>query len=53
MLLQEERPIAYFNKAMGPRHKELLVYEKEVFALATAVTKWRHYLEGAHFIIRT
>lgn len=31
----------------------LSTYEKEFLALLTAVQKWRHYLSGRPFIIRT
>ena len=31
----------------------LSIYEKELLALVITITKWRHYLEGYHFIIRT
>lgn len=42
VLMQDQKLIAYLTKAMRPRHTELSVYEKELLALATAVTKWRH-----------
>lgn len=31
----------------------LSTYEKELLALITAVTKWKHYLLGGPFIIKT
>lgn len=31
----------------------LSIYEKELLALVTTVNKWRHYLEGHHFILKT
>lgn len=54
VLMQEQKPIAYLSNTLGtPRHQELSIYEKELLALVTVVNKWRHYLEGSHFIIRT
>lgn len=44
VLMQDRRPLAYLSKG---------IYEKELLALVTAVSKWRHYLEGHHFIIKT
>ena len=31
----------------------LSVYDKELLVVLVAVDKWRHYLEGGHFIIKT
>ena len=53
VLMQDHHPIAYISKALGPRQKGLSIYEKEMLALVYAVDKWRHYLVGRHFIIRT
>lgn len=53
VLMQGGRPIAYFSKAWANKHLGLSTYEKEYMALLSAVDKWTHYLEGAHFIIRT
>lgn len=53
VLMQDKRPIAYFSKALSGRNLNLSTYEKELLALVTAVGKWRHYLEGNHFIIKT
>lgn len=36
------------NKNLG-----MSIYEKELLSLIVAVTKWRHYLMGAHFVIKT
>lgn len=42
-----------FEQALGNEANEFIIYEKELLALETAVNKWRHYLEGRHFIIKT
>ncbi|KAL3509375.1 hypothetical protein ACH5RR_028776 [Cinchona calisaya] len=53
VLMQLGRPLAFLSQALGPRNKELSIYEKELLSLITAVRKWRHYLLGNHLIIRT
>ena len=45
VFMLENRPIAYLSKALGVKNVGLSIYEKELLALATAVMKWRHYLE--------
>ncbi|XP_026399861.1 uncharacterized protein LOC113295752 [Papaver somniferum] len=51
ILMQEGRAIAFYNKPLGPRAAALSTYEKELLAIVQAVTKWKHYLQGQHFII--
>lgn len=53
VLMQEGRPLAYISKAFSIRNRGLSVYEKELLALVLAVEKWRHYLIGHHFVIKT
>lgn len=53
VLLQQERPIAYFSKILGQRARLKSIYEKELMAIVLAVQKWRPYLLGHPFIIRT
>lgn len=53
VLMQDNHPIAFASKALAPKHLGMSVYEKELLALVLAVTKWRAYLLGRHFIIKT
>ena len=53
VLMQNRKSISYLNQALGQKNMGLSIYEKELLSLVTAVTKWRHYLEGHHFIIHT
>ena len=53
VLTQGGRPIAYLSKALSPKHIALSIFEKEYLAILMAVTKWRHYLEGRSFVIKT
>ena len=52
VLNQKGRPIAYFNKALSPRHQTLSVYDKEMLAILVAVKKCNPYLLGKHFKIK-
>ncbi|KAJ4753877.1 polyprotein [Rhynchospora pubera] len=53
VLMQEKRPLAYISKSLGFKSQGLSTYEKEFLSLLTAVQKWRHYLVGGKFIIKT
>lgn len=52
-LMQEGRPIAYYSKALGPRSLGMSTYEKEMLAIIQAVQKWRTYVFGNSFVIKT
>ena len=51
--MQQGNPIAYISKTLAPRHQSLFTYEKELLALVYAVEKWRSYLVGSHFLVKT
>lgn len=53
VLMQQGHPIAFISKALSARHQSMFVYKKELFAIVHTVTKWQHYLQGRHFVIRT
>lgn len=53
VLQQKGQPIAFLSRAFAQRNMGLSIYEKELMALVVAVTKWKHYLIGNHFIIKT
>lgn len=40
VLSQNGRPLAYFSKALSPRHQAMSVYEKQMLAILSAVKKW-------------
>jgi hypothetical protein len=53
VLMQQEHPIAFVSKALGPRNRGLSTYEKEYMAILLAVEQWRPYLQHREFLIRT
>jgi len=53
VLMQQQRPIAYFSQALKGRFLLLSTYEKELIALVSAVKKWRPYLLRHPFTIKT
>jgi hypothetical protein len=53
VLMQDKRPIAYLSKALKGKALHMSTYEKELFALVTAIQKWRPYLFGHSFVVKT
>lgn len=53
ILMQNHRPIAFLSKALGVRNQALSIYEREFLVVIIAVQKWKSYLQGHKFIIRT
>jgi len=53
VLMQSNRPIAFLSKALKGKALHMSVYEKELFALVTTIYKWRPYLLGKPFVVRT
>ena len=47
------QPLAYDSKKLNATESRYSAYERELLGMIYAIGKWRHYLEGCHFIIRT
>ena len=53
ILMQGQRPIAFHSQALKGRSLHLSTYENEFLALIIAIKRWRPYLLGKPFIIKT
>jgi hypothetical protein len=53
VLMQGSRSIAFFSKALKGKALHMSTYEKELFALVSAIQKWRPYLLGQSFVVKT
>jgi hypothetical protein len=53
VLMQGNRPIAFLSKALMGKALHMSTYEKELFALVTVIQKWRPYLLGRPFVVKT
>ena len=51
--MQNMRPIAFHSQVFRGKSLHFSTYENELLALATAVRKWRPYVLGSLFIVRT
>jgi hypothetical protein len=53
VLSQHTHPIAFFSQKLCQRMSLASAYEREMYAITSAVKKWRHYLLGRRFRIYT
>ena len=51
--MQDQRPVAFHSQLLKGKALHLSTYEKELLALVTVVHKWRPYLLGRPFVIKT
>ncbi|KAL0548958.1 hypothetical protein IC582_013436 [Cucumis melo] len=53
VLIQNKRPIAFYSHTLAIRDRGRPVYERELMVVVLAVQRWRPYLLGNRFIMRT
>ena len=53
ILTQQNRLVAYFSETLKDLALTLSTYEKEMLAIVKAIKKWRPYLLGKPFTVRT
>jgi len=53
VLMQEGHPIAFESRKLNKKESLQSTYNKEMLAIIHALTKWRQYLLGSKFVIRT
>ena len=53
VLMQDERPIAFESRPIKGKFLNKAIYEKEMLAILHALKKWRPYLMGRHFKVKT
>ena len=53
VLMQDGRPLTFYSQALKGKTLFLSTYDKELMALILAVKKWRPYLFGNTFVIKT
>ena len=53
VLMQEKKPIAYFNEKFNGVILKYATYMKELYALVRALQTWQHHLWQKEFVIHT
>ena len=53
VLMQDQRPIAYFSEKLNGSRKNYSTYDKEFYALIRALDHWSHYLRPKQFVLHS
>nr|XP_016483424.1 PREDICTED: uncharacterized protein LOC107804107 [Nicotiana tabacum] len=53
VLMQDGHPIAFESRKLNDVERRYTVQEKEMTAVVHCLRTWRHYLLGAHFVVKT
>lgn len=53
VLMQNQQPIAYYSHTLSERNRTKSVYERELMAIVYSIQRWRPYLLGQRFTVRT
>ena len=53
VLIQDQRPIAYFSEKLNGVVLNYPTYDKELYVLVRALETWQHYLWPKEFVIHT
>ena len=53
VLIQDERPTSFESRPMKGKYLHKAIYEKEILAILHALKKWRSYLMGIQFKVKT
>jgi hypothetical protein len=53
VLMQEGRPLAFESRPLKGKDLHKPIYEKEMMAILHALKKWRPYIIGRHFKVKT
>lgn len=51
VLLQNSKPIEYFNEKLSPRREKWSTYEHEFYAVIRALKHWEYYLLHQEFVL--
>jgi hypothetical protein len=53
VLMQNKHPIAFESRKLGETERLLSIYDKEMLAIMHALAKFRQYLVGGRFVVKT
>ena len=53
ILMQEGHPIAFESRKLNEAKRRYSAHEREMTAVVHCLRTWRHYVLGAHFVVKT